>query len=159
MSDLPAAVYNMVELSPIEDILLAILRAGLPGVAIQTLISENAPTPFVLVRRMPGMGGWNADARFTDEGRFFVHTFTDNPDGDQKGAILSEAVRIVLRQAWLSHVAIPGRGSIISIKMVSEPSRKSDWATSSGPVQYADLPNGLWRYESQYEIKVRKQPR
>ena len=159
MSDLPASVYGMVELSPIEDILLAILRAGLPDVAIQTLISEETPAPFVLVRRLPGMGGWNADPRFTDEGRFFVHTFTDNPDGDQKGAILSEAVRIVLRSAWLKHTLVPGKGSIISIKMVTEPSRKSDWATSSGPVQYADLPNGLWRYESQYEIKVRKQPR
>jgi hypothetical protein len=153
---LPPSVLNLVEFSPVEDIMLTILRAGLPDIPVYSLIPEEAPPAFVLVRRLHGMGQWNGDPRFTDSGRFFVHTFTEDPDGDEKGALLSEAVRVVLRNAWLDHVSVPGRGSVIAIKMLSEPSRKTDWATSSGPVQFADLPTGFWRYESTYEIAIRK---
>lgn len=153
---LPQSVLDLVELSPVEDVLLSILREGLPEVPVVSLIPKEAPSAFVLVRRLHGMGQWSGDPRFTDAGRFFVHTFTEDPDGDEKGAVLSEAVRVVLRNAWLAHKVVPGRGSIISIKMLSEPSRKTDWATASGPVQFADLPTGFWRYETTYEIKIRK---
>lgn len=156
MSELPLSVLSLVELSPVEDILLSILREGLPDVPIFSLIPEDAPPVFLIARRLHGMGQWNGDARFTDSGRFFVHTFTSDPDGDEKGALLSEAVRVVLRDAWLSHKNVPGLGSVISIQMLSEPSRKTDWATASGPVQFADLPTGFWRYETTYEIKIRK---
>lgn len=156
MSALPPSVLALCELSPVEDILLAILREGLPDVPVYSLIPEEAPPAFVLARRLHGMGSWDGDPRFTDSGRFFVHTFTSDPDGDEKGALLSEAVRVVLRNAWLAHKNLPGLGSIISIKMLSEPSRKTDWATASGPVQFADLPTGFWRYESTYDIKIRK---
>lgn len=154
--DLPQSVLDLVEFSPIEDILLTLLRDGLPDVPVYSLIPKAAPPTFILVRRMPGMGGWRGDPRFTDAGRFFVNTFTHDPDGDQKGALLSEAVRVVLRDASLNHVVVPGRGSIISIEMSQEPARKTDWATSSGPVQFADLPTGFWRYETTYLINVRK---
>lgn len=154
--DLPQSVLDLVELSPVEDMLLYILRAGLPDVPIVSLIAENAPPMFVLVRRIGGFGDWEGDPRFTDSGRFKVDCYTRDPDGDEKGALLSEAVRVVLRNAWLAHVNVPGRGSIIEIKMLSEPSRKTDWATASGPVQYADLPTGLWRYETTYQLLVRK---
>jgi hypothetical protein len=156
MSDLPQSVLDLVELSPVEDILLTILRDGLPDIPVVSLIAEDPPPMFVLVRRLHGMGDWDGDPRFTDSGRFFIHTFTEDPDGDEKGALLSEAVRVVLRNAWLAHKNVPGRGSVINIKMLSEPSRKTDWATASGPVQYADLPTGFWRYESTYQINVRK---
>jgi hypothetical protein len=153
---LPPSVLALVELSPIEDILLTVLRAGLPDILVCSLIPKNPPSAFVLVRRMPGMGLWRGDSRFTDSGRFYIHAFTEDPDGDEKGALLSEAVRVVLRNAWLAHTVVPGRGSVIEIKMTSEPARVTDWATASGPVQFADLPSGFWRYESTYSIKVRK---
>lgn len=154
--ELPDSVYSLIENRPVEDMLLAILRRGLPDVPIVSLIANNPPPHFVLIRRLSGLGSWNGDPRFTDEGRFFVHTFTQDPDGDYKGAVLSEAVRVVLRTAWLEHWKFPGLGSVIEIQMRSEPSRKTDWATSSGPVQYADLPTGYWRYESVYSINIRK---
>lgn len=153
---LPASVLALVELSPIEDILLTVLRAGLPDILVCSLIPKSPPPAFILARRMHGMSTWEGDPRFTDSGRFFIHTFTEDPDGDQKGALLSEAVRVVLRNAWLAHTNVPGRGSIIEIKMSSEPARVTDWATASGPVQFADLPTGFWRYETTYQIKVRK---
>lgn len=156
MSDLPASVYTLIENKPVEDIILAILREGLPDVPVYSLIPETAPEFFVLVRRLGGAGGWAGDARFTDTGRFRIHTFTADPDGDYKGAILSEAVRVVLRNAWLNKWQNSDLGSVISIEMIAEPSRQTDWATSSGPVQYADLPLGYWRYESTYHLEVRR---
>jgi hypothetical protein len=92
------------------------------------------------------------DPRFTDTGRFAIHTFTADPDGDYKGAVLSEAVRVVLRNAYLEQVVGPDLGSVIEIEMTSEPTRSSDWSTSSGPVQYADLPTGYWRYQTTYHL-------
>jgi hypothetical protein len=154
--DLPASIYSLAEHRPIEDFLLRILRRALPEVPVVSLIPEAPPPFFVLVRRMTGVSLYGGDPRFTDEGRFFVHTFTQDPDGDAKGAILSEAVRVALRTAWLEHWSFPDLGSVISIDLISEPSRKTDWATSAGPVQYADLPNGFWRYESVYTIRTRK---
>jgi hypothetical protein len=40
--------------------------------------------------------------------------------------------------------------------MDTEPTRQSDWATSSGPVQYADLPSGFYRYQTNYTVKMRR---
>ena len=154
--DLPQSVLDLVENHPVEDLLLAILRKGLPDLPIVSLIAADPPPHFILVRRQTGLGDWRGDPRFTDTGRFVVHTFTQDPDGDTKGALLSEAVRVILRTAWLEHWKFPGLGSVIQIDMKSEPSRKTDWATASGPVQYADLPTGYWRYESVYSIKIRK---
>lgn len=153
---LPDTVLHLIEFSPVEDILLAIIRESIPEVPVYSLIPDDAPPMFILVRRMPGLGRWDGDPRFVDSGRFYVHTFTTDPDGDEKGALLSEAVRVVLRNAWLEHKGVPGRGYVISINMQSEPSRRSDWATASGPVQFADLPTGMWRYEATYDILVRK---
>lgn len=154
--DLPQSVLDLVEYSPAEDVLLAILREDLPDVPFVSLIPDDPPPFFVLLRRHPGLAKWRGDPRFTDTARFYVHTFTRDPDGDEKGAVISEAIRVVLRNAWLSHKNLPGLGSVISIEMQSEPTRKTDWASSVGPVQFADLPTGLTRYESMYSIEVRK---
>lgn len=153
---LPQSVLNLIELSPVEDVLLHILREDLPDVPVVSLIAEDPPPFFLLVRRLHGFGNWKGDPRFTDAARFTIHTYTADPDGDEKGALLSEAVRVVLRNAWLDHRQVPGRGSIIAIRMTNEPSRVADWATASGPVQYADLPSGYFRYETMYEISIRK---
>lgn len=155
-TDLPASALALVELSPIEDILLTILRDGLPDIPVVSLIAEDPPPIFVLVRRMHGFGNWTGDPRFTDAARFSIHTYTADPNGDEKGALLSEAVRVVLRNAWLDHRQVPGRGSIIKINMTNEPTRVADWATASGPVQYADLPSGFFRYETMYDLSIRK---
>lgn len=159
MSDLPDSVYALIENRPVEDIVLAILREGLPDIPVYSLIPESVPEHFVLVRRLAGLGDWDGDPRFTDTGRFVIQAFTADPEGDYKGAVLSEAVRVVLRNASFSKWSHPDLGSVIEIQMTSEPNRRTDWATASGPVQYADLPTGLWRYESTYSIHVRSRKR
>lgn len=156
MPDLPQSVYDLIENRPVEDIILAILREGLSDIPVYSLIPEDAPEHFILVRRLSGMGAWTGDPRFTDSGRFVVHTFTADPDGDYKGAVLSEAVRVVLRNAHTNHWSHPNLGSIIEISMTTEPGRQSDWSTSAGPVQYADLPTGYWRYQTTYHLEVRR---
>lgn len=154
--DLPQSVLDLVEFTPVEDLVLAILREGLPDVPIFSLIPEEIPSFFIFVRRLTPLGDWHGDARFTDTGRFGVDVLTKDPDGDEKGAVLSEAARVVLRNAWLQHRMYSGLGSIIRITMEQEPTRKTDWANSSGPVQFASLPSGTWRYEAVYGIEIRK---
>lgn len=153
--DLPDEVLDLVEFQPIEDVLLAILRADLPSVQVETLIPDEVTFPFILARRMADLeqGG---DERFVNAARFSIEVFTTDPDGDEKGALLSEAVRVVLRNAWRSSRVLPGLGVVTKVKKTAGPNRQPDWATSVGPVQYADLPSGTWRYETQYSIEVRK---
>lgn len=160
---LPQSVMDRVEFHPIEDVVLPILRDGLPGVGVYSEIPEEGlgafiegeTLPLVIVRRHTEQGIWHGDPRFLDSGAFMIHAFTEDPDGDQDGAYLSEAVRTVLRDAWLSKTTVPGVGSVSSIRLYEPPRRVTDWATASGPVQFADLPTGVWRYETVYSIKVR----
>lgn len=156
MAGIPPEVRALAELSPVEDLLLPILREGLPGVRVQSLITADQRFPLVMPRRLPHFGQWAADSRFTDEADINVQCFAEDPNGDEDAAILSEAVRVVLRDAGLAGKVVPGRGRIISVAMTSAPRRATDWATATGPVQYADLPTGVIRYETQYRIAIRK---
>lgn len=154
--ELPASVRSLVELTPVEDLLLLALRKYLPDVRVRTLIPDLDRVPFIQVRRMPGNNFWRGDPRVVDDARIQVNCFTKDPDGDTKGALFSEAVRVALRMAGEEHFYHPELGAIARIAMEIEPSRKSDWATATGPVQYADLPTGHWRYETVYSVKIRK---
>lgn len=156
MAGLPDEIKAIAEFAPVEDIILPILRAGLPGIKVQTLVEDDQTFPFILVRRSPTFGQYNGDPRFTDFAEVVVHVFCVDPNGDQDAAILSEAARVVLRDAGTEKRGVPGLGYITSVEMVSVPRRSSDWATSSGPVQYADLPTAAWRYEARYEVEIRK---
>ncbi|OKI45111.1 hypothetical protein [Micromonospora sp. CB01531] len=156
MAGIPQSVRARAELSPVEDLLLPILREGLPGVPVQSLIADDQTFPLVLPRRVPHFGEWAADQRFTDQADVIIHCFAQDPNGDEDAAILSEAVRVVLRDAWLNQKSVPGRGHLIRVDMTSAPRRATDWATATGPVQYADLPTGVWRYETAYRIDIRK---
>jgi hypothetical protein len=156
MAGLPPEIKALAELSPVEDLMLAILRDGLPGIAVKSLIAKDQTFPLVLVRRDPSFGNWTGDTRFLDAARVAVHVFCQDPDGDEDAAILSEAVRVVIRDAWLGQKVVPGRGHITRADLSGAPRRVSDWATATGPVQYADLPTGVWRYEATYDIEIRK---
>ncbi len=157
MAGIPDEVKALAELSPIEDIVLYLLRAGLPEeIRVQSLISVHQEFPMVMPRRMANFGDWGGDPRFTDRALIALHVFVEDPNGDEDAAILSEACRVVLRNAWLDNTVVPDRGHLINIELTSAPRRVADYTTSSGPVQYADLPTGVWRYESIYRIAVRK---
>lgn len=135
--------------------MLALLRDGLPGVNVNSLIAADQPFPLVLPRRDPGFG-WNGDLRFIDSAQVKVDVFCEDPDGDEDAAILSESVRIVLFNAWRNQTVVPGVGYICYLDMTSAPRRASGWNTAAGPVQYADLPTGVHRYEAKYDVRIRK---
>lgn len=154
MTSLPPEVLALVEMSPIEDLLLALLPDKFGGIPVKSLIEDNQTFPFILVRNTGAWGEWEGDPRFLDAGTVTVHTFTDGINGDEDGALLSEAVRVVLRDSV--NVVVPQRGHITKVELVSRARRVTDWATATGPVQYADLPTGVWRYESVFRIEIRK---
>lgn len=157
MSSLSPDVLDLVEFEPIEDFFLPVLRDGLgPSVTVGATIPQDTPFPFVLARRLPGSFEFSSDGRFLEGGLLLINTFTVGIDGDADGARLQEAVRVVLRNAWLNRVIVPGVGHLYGIRRVAEPHRSPDWATSVGPVQYADLPSDTWRYESSYAFGLRR---
>lgn len=155
MANLPDIVRRVAEMSPVEDILIAVLRERLPGVPVQTLITNRQTWPLVLPRRMPQIGMWEGDARFVDQADVLIHCFAEDPDGDQDAAILAEAVRVALRDAASAKKGVPGVGYLSDVAMTSAPRRAPDFASAQGPVQYASLPDGVWRYETVYRVEIR----
>jgi hypothetical protein len=154
MSTLPDSVLNLVEMSPVEDLLLGLIPSKLGGVPVKTKIEPNSTFPFVFVRSNGSWGTWSGDERFLDAAHVFVETFCDGLNSDEDAANLAEAVRVILRDS--KNVVVPHRGHITECEMVSRPRRTSDWATSTGPVQYADLPTNVSRWEAEYHVIIRK---
>lgn len=153
-TSLPVELFDLIEFTPLEDIALHHLRAGLPdAIHVNSLIADDQTFPLVLVRRTPDWGWWEGDERFIDQGQITIHAYAYGVEADSDAAFLSEAVRNVLRVS--KNVVVPELGHISHIEMIGSPHRASDWATSSGPVQYADLPTGVVRYESVYKLTLR----
>lgn len=156
MAEIPDEVKALAVFSPIEDVLLPLLIDRLPGIPVRTLVAADQTFPLVLVRRGDSFGDAGGDARFVDEAMLLVHTFAPDPDGDEDAAILAEAVRVILRDAWLNQTVVPGRGHISHFRVIGTPRRAPDWVTATGPVQYADLPTAIHRYETRYELQIRR---
>lgn len=154
--DLPDEVLDRAEFPPAEDFVVYALRRAMPSIPAFTLIPEDIPENFVLVRKDQPAGYFQTDERHTWWSWIAIHVYTADPDGDEKGALISEAIRVALRDAWLEHLEVPGMGWFSKVRLTTEPARVTDWATAQGPVQYADLPTRYWRYESGYHIKLRR---
>lgn len=101
--------------------MLAVLRQGLPGIQVNSLIAKGQTFPLVIARRDPSFGNWAGDTRFLDAARVGVNVLCEDPDGDQDAAILSEAVRVVLRNAWMAQTVYPGLGHITRVDLASAP--------------------------------------
>lgn len=153
-SSLDPSVLELVEMSPVEDLLLALLRERLPAVSIQSRIKQKQTFPFVLIRSVGAWGAWDGDERFLDSSVVEIHAFAEGLNAEEDANLLSEAVRVILRDS--KNVVVPNRGHIVSLDMIDRPRRTPDWATSVGPVQYADLPVGVERFETSYRVTIRK---
>jgi len=155
--NLPESIKRAVQMYPVEDLTLAIMRAGLPDLPSFSLIPQStAPYDFFAVFRRVNSGAWAADPRFVDSAGLQVAVFTKDPDGDSKAALISEAIRVTLIKAASDQQVYPGLGHLVSARVTNEPAKGSDWAPSSGPVQYADLPSGFTRYQTTYSLKIRR---
>lgn len=153
---LPQSVLDLVEFTPIEDIVLAILRERIPDIPVGTLIAPHQDVPFVLVRRSPEFDRWRGDPRFLESVAVDIQVICSGIDSDDDAALLSEAVRVALRDAADEKVVYPGLGSLHHHTQTISAHRRPDWATATGPVQYADLPTEHTRYESTHRLVVRK---
>lgn len=154
---LPQSVLDRVQFVPTEDVILEVLRRKLPDVPSFSMIPADPPEIFILVRKdnpVPFHGQEWTQIAVT---RFVIDVFTTGPNGDEAGALLCEAIRVVFQEAWLENMHIPGKGWVSNIAMYGEGTRVADWATSAGPVQYADLPTGYWRFEAMFRLKFRRQ--
>jgi hypothetical protein len=156
LANLPPITAGMAERVPVEDVLLAILREALPDIEVVSQIRKSQTFPAVLVRRLPTFYFFSGDERFLEQADIAVHAFAADPDGDRDAAIISEAVRVALRNAWQTNWGTPQLGWIAGFQTLSPARRLPDWATASGPVQYADLPSNTWRYEGRYRLTIRK---
>lgn len=164
MANLPAYIYEMAEYTPSIDVGLAILRDALPDITVVSLLPDKADVlPLVLVR--DGISSRTSPPYGLEVASLEIHVFTmdppageaiaGSPSGEVQGALLSEAVRVAFRDAWVNKRTYPGVATIAKTTQEQRPRRVSDFATSAGPVQYADLPTGYWRYESEYRIAYR----
>lgn len=156
MASLPPQVAAMAERAPIEDFLLTVLSEALPDIEVVTQIRKNQTFPVILARRLPTFYFFSGDERFLEQADVAIHVFAVDPDGDRDAAIISEAVRVALRDASFNNWGTPDLGWVKEFICLSPARRLSDWATASGPVQFADLPSNTWRYEGRYRLTIRK---
>lgn len=162
---LPNDIVQLGEFVPIEDVMLGLLVPKLSGVRVASRLpaqTTEAMFPMIMARsHYSDVGLMGGDSVFLNRHIVAVHTFTSDSlvdggmDGDEQGARLSEAVRVVLREAHREKPFLPGLGTVTGAVMWRPPRRVADWATATGPVQYADLPAGTWRYETVYRLSVR----
>lgn len=157
---------------PSEDLLLRVFREYFYGDPyrldppwndkhkpfIRTLLPDDMDFPLLFVRRDKRSGSQNLD--FSDQRHGLsmvatVETFSQGDDADLDSALLQEAVRQCLFEAVNKQKGWSDLGFLSSVNIWSQPARVSDYATSTGVVQYASLPNGVIRYESIYQFIVR----
>lgn len=160
--DLPDVIKTTQSNAPITDICLEVLRKRLPGFPFFTKIpfkqtpAEISPFyTFAIVRPDDGLGFWNGIENILDNGGITIQVFTHDPDGELKGILVSNAIKLSLFAEKRDRTFFPGLGGICGVTMTQEPIRRADWATATGPVQYADLPTGYWRHESKFDVFVR----
>ena len=156
-SSLPEAVLEMVEFGPVEDLCLALLREVFDGlVRVNTRIAHEQTFPAIIVRKIDTWGRAKKDQRAVAPRteQVVIHTFADGLNAEEDAALLGEAVRVALVNSV--NRVVDGKGHITGVDPIALPARSPDWAPSTGPVQYADLPDGVERYEAKYEVTYRR---
>jgi len=158
MSELPASILEDVRHEIVtEDAVLELFRRRIPGMKFTSLIEQDAPAPFVLVRKVAPTGAALRDYRFLETHYFSAEVFTDGLEADIDGPRIILAMRNALTRAALDHDPVLGdRGWIQSGRMVGDAMRRADYANSEGPVQYADLPQEWARYTATFRMQIKR---
>lgn len=150
------------DFGPIEDLLLGIYKryfASHPEVLVTTEFSEGMALPAVVARadRRSGTQAFHSttDDRFAKPAVISVSAFCEGDDADAMSSHLIEACRLGLNQALRQQWVIPHCGHLTAVDNSTQATRVTDWATSTGVVQYASLPQGVVRYEAIFRILVR----
>lgn len=145
---------------PVDDLIRGIFLRFFEGkgVGVHTEFQPNYKAPYVVGRRerRSGLASQTpGDERVAIPAVVLVNTVTGGPDADEQNDYLQEATRLALFQARSEQIVIPGCGVINDITNAVPAARVNDWATSTGVVQYASMPNDLVRYEAIYRLIIR----
>ncbi len=143
-----------------NKLVLAIMRSFFVGqdIHIGSLFTEDMATPAIVTRHERRSGTIShdpADSRYLKPVIVSINTITSGLEAEDEGAQLQEMCRVALVQAQLAQTTLPGLGHISNIENSTVASKVSDWATSTGIVQYAALPKGAVRYESIFRLIIR----
>lgn len=128
------------------DVLLPILRTGLPGVTVFSRLPDNLPSfvPLVVVRRT---GGGSENPDLLDIPFLSVECWAAGDvdlDAPRKAHLLADDVRRVLWTAWRAQT-VTSAGWINRVRETSAPEEVPD-----------PLAPQLGRYQATYEIRIRK---
>lgn len=158
MSELPISILEDVQHEiVIEDAMLELFRRRIPDLNFTSLIEQDRPAPFVLIRKVAPNNVGLRDYRFLETYYFSVETFTDGLDADIDGPRIILAMRNALTRAALNHdPVLDGLGWIQAGRMVGDAMRRADYANSEGPVQYADLPQEWVRYTATFRVQIKR---
>jgi hypothetical protein len=146
---------------PVSRLALGILRpwfGDLVTIGTQIPADLSDKIPFMLVRadrRTGRESGVSADERFLRTSLLSVEVFTSGLSAESDGYDIEESARMAIFHAWRNQIVVPGAGSIAAITSTNDIARVSDYATSTGVVQYASLPKGSVRHEAVYQLLVR----
>jgi len=143
-----------------NKLVLSIFRSFFVGqdIHIGSLFTEDMATPAIIARHERRSGTVShdaADSRYLKPVIISVNTVTSGLEAERDGHDLQEMCRVALVEAQLKQLTIPGLGHISNIENSTVASKVSDWATSTGVVQYAALPKGAVRYESIFRLIIR----
>lgn len=149
-----------------EDLVIGLFRpyfarlrdAGGPDVRVYTNYEEGMVMPCVLAlnTRRTGIDAYAVKDEFYVRSTVLeVNTLASGRNAEKDAADLQEAIRHVFMDAHRRQVVIPNVGSLSSVSSSVMATRQTDWASSSGPTQYAKLPHSATRYEARYRILIR----
>lgn len=155
---------------PVHRLGLRVIRdwfAGLEHDSRPVTVGSRIPAdmsesiPFVMVRADRRSGDHvrsSDDERFMRSSLLSIETFTTGVNAENDGYDIQESCRLALWNAWIKQTVVDGAGSIARINSSSEAALVSDFATSTGVVQYASLPKNAARTEAIYQLFLRPPP-
>ena len=126
-----------------DALVLAVIRAGISGIAIGTQMPANLVDhlPYAVAARF---GGAAVDPRFLDRATVTVDTWDNTRAGS---SALARQIRTVLRDAALNQTTFT-EGHIVSFREVSGPFE----------LRTADQADTLWRFNARYSLFLRPAP-
>jgi hypothetical protein len=124
----------------IQDVLLPILKAGLPGVQVVSWVPdvEDRQFPILNVRRL---GGLPEDVNLLDKPVVEVTAFSDDSLAACENLLLD--ARQVIYDAWKAQTVVPNKGHI------------SSYFETLGPTQFDSTIDDTWRVQMLVQLGLR----
>lgn len=137
-----------------EDLVAKAIRGCVPEwVAVSCELSEVTPVPCVLVHTaagapdFEGQEQWHVQVVDCD-----IWVFVEGTNSKLEGNYIIETIRVGLVQAAKRGALVAPGVALTSVSVLQAGHRETDWAPAVGPVQYADLPQGMDRFATAYRF-------